>query len=211
MNTLKVCIIILSVFICGCLNMKRSNQGSNTLIENVYGEAISWREFPVKFKFHNNFPEDKKSVAIEEVNKFNTLVGFQAIILDTRLSQTVQFKDKDGENVISWNNSKEVNFDSAEQAKTSAFWMGNTLIESDMKFNLDYSSTNLDFATLFRHELAHAMGMKHQGEGLMNPYLPYGTVREWDGTLVKQWVADLKREAVKGIDVKTSSLSSTYK
>lgn len=209
MNKKTLIIISLLSYLIYLQNFRQEK--SNTLISS-YKETVSWRQFPITLQFHKNFPKDKKHIAELEIHKFNELAGFIAIEIDPRLSDSKIFNTKDGNNVISWNDSKQVRFNSSEQAKTSSYWYGNIIEEADIKINSSLAnSKNIDFASLFRHELCHAMGMRHQKIGLMSPHLPENSIKEWDHQLIKLWVSDLKKEHVNGIESNSTSLSSTLK
>lgn len=202
----KYILLILCISVVGCLT-QRQNQKSKVMVQNVYGEVISWNKFPVVFTFHKDFPADKRIIVKAEITKFNKLVGQEIFQISNQLilgSQSTNKNKPNGINTIYWDFNQAFNMNHSEQGKTSVFWKGTEIYEFDI--NIQASMVNgYDFATLIRHELFHSLGVKHIDNTLMNPYLPEATVREWDLGLIQDWKQDLTTYAHVQFTAQTTS------
>jgi hypothetical protein len=157
-------------------------------VQNVYGERISWKNnLPIKFYIHQSVPSEYRPVIESAMKKWGQAAGktlFQVV------SQSYPGPDKprqDGLNVIYWLNTWDSNR-STEQGRTSVYWLGNEIRETDIRinaFNFDYyidepkSLRDVHFESLIIHELGHVLGLKHRDEGqsVMGTYLAVSAQR----------------------------------
>jgi hypothetical protein len=183
-------IIFLSILSVVFIKQINNNpQPSEIMVKNVYGEIVTWKQFPIVFTFHSNFPQDKQEMVKIEIQKFNLIAGAEVFKISPQVLNHLQplKNEKDGINTLYWDFNQAFNMNVSEQGKASVFWVGSEIKEADI--NLQSSLlTYVDFPTLIRHELLHTLGLNHSHYELMSPHLPAGTVREWDKTLISQWI-----------------------
>jgi len=155
----------------------------NMFNSNHWNQALVWKK-DIKLSFHRDFPKDKRLIVIEEVSKINNFLNQNLITFEKDSSNLYQ---KDGVNVLYWNGSKifkELN--PGEQARTSIYWSGDSIIESDIVFSDKFE--DYDFHSLVRHEFGHLLGLKHfdNESNLMNSYLGLGEVKEFSKNQIQQ-------------------------
>lgn len=167
---MKIIFILSILFLFSC-----HNQYQNTTLTNSFNTSLRWKK-EVKFYFHKDFPVSKRKIIKEELDSLNKIIGTNMLsvsskdVLDTDSSK----------NVIYWNeNNKFKKLAPGEQALTSLHWSGDEIIQANMYFSPDFEA--FDFRTLFRHELAHALGFKHvdNQEHLMSPFLSIGEEKNY--------------------------------
>jgi hypothetical protein len=185
----------------GCLRYA-NEQTTKVIIQNGYGEVVSWKSFPVVFVFHKDFPKDKRLTVQAEVDKFNEIMGQEIFKISSQESHELQPERNvtNGVSTLYWNFNASFRMTPAEQGRTTIFWSGQDIYEADINLQ-EANLTEIDFATLIRHELFHSLGAKHVEHTLMHPYLPNHTTREWDLELIAEW----KKDLIKYTEVKFAS------
>lgn len=199
----KLIFVIVATLVCACTH----ESPSKTLIEPNRSSKF-WDKFPIVLHTDQT-ATSYRSVIEEEIKALNLELGFMAVVLAKDVVNPADFSKEVHLNVISFGNSGErgLSFYPSEQAKTSVFWRGRVIQNANMKFNLSMM-TNLDFATLFRHELGHFLGMRHMDhqDHIMNPHLPSGTSRSW-GIALTDWKEDMQSVGVLSKDTTLASTS----
>lgn len=175
-------LIVLSFFI-----KKHNLESSSFFVTNIYGQVIKQQSLPVIFDFDQSVPRDKFSHFEKAVSSLNIQLGVEAIRLSYKITSNTSFnnREKDQQNTIYWGNYSN-NFlaleNPSEQGRASVFWIGDKIMESDIRFN-PFSHNdfiNIDLDTLIKHELLHTLGFKHNDEysNILNTYLPANTKKE---------------------------------
>lgn len=146
-------------------------------------KKVVLKNFPVVFHFHNDFPEEKKTLFVKEINALNEIIGFEVFKVSNQI-ETTKNRYLTTKNVIYWRNKQEMLF--GQQAKTDIVYFGDSIVKIDIAYNNSFPY--VDFGTITRHELLHALGIQHKATNLlMHPYLPNFTKRDWDLELISSW------------------------
>ena len=184
--------LLASFILASC--SKHSAQTACGFVQNVYGERISWKgNLPVNLYVHQSFPSQYYSALDDAIRTWETTLGRKLFhVVNYSLSGPVD-PHRDGSNVIYWMNNWETN-KSNEQARTSVYWEGDQIRETDIRINAFNPTTGVGFRfytdyplnasdvhlpSLLLHELGHILGLKHNdtGSSVMATYLPSQTVR----------------------------------
>lgn len=165
--------------------------------QNVYGQRVSWKDsLPIKIYVHKSFPEEfipalEKAMASWEQAAGRTLFRLAGTGVQAQGNQ-------DGLNVVSMESAWDAN-KSSEQARTTVYWIGDTIKEADIKINAAQDSRgqsyfnfyvdqpepsretnkNIHMESLLLHELGHFLGLKHKDQepSVMATYLAGQTDR----------------------------------
>jgi hypothetical protein len=190
---MKYLILILMLIVMGC----HSRKDNLTLIQNKSGQDVKWEKssFPIKFQFNFDVPDCARVMIKTEAQKLNRLMEMKVIeFSDTDFKATKFTEGRIGHNVIYWGNlNGTIKYDPSFQAVTSVYWMGNSMVEVGMKFNAAFME-NFDKASIIRHEMGHALGMRHLDHGLMRPNQTQGEIKEWNLSLINSWKTDMNIE-----------------
>lgn len=179
-------LLALSLQACG---PKFKEQPSCGFVQNVYGERISWKDSaPVDLLIHRSVPAEMV-VAIEDaIQEWENKAGRPLFKIRASNVAGPLEPRQDGVNLIYWMSSWEENKKS-EQARTSVYWVGDQIRETDIRINAkDFSfyidnptgaHGAVDLQSLMIHELGHVLGLKHKdGSGsVMDTYLQSNTPR----------------------------------
>lgn len=184
-TALLLCVLPMVMTACGPRNTK---QESCNFVQNVYGQRVSWKgELPVKFYLHESVPAEFQESIKRAMHEWERITGKRLFELVGAGIQGQNEPKQDGVNVIYWMNTWEDN-KPAEQARTSVYWVSDTIKEADIRVN----DKNFDFyadheqgyndvhvESLMLHELGHVLGLKHNDstESVMATYLASHTVR----------------------------------
>lgn len=142
-------------------------------VQNSELQRVSWNSStPIKFYVHESMPLDKypemEQIIREAANDWNTIVGREVIRIEALHVGGERLPHKDGYSMLYWLDTWE---DSArlEQARTTIYWSGSQIYESDIRVNGAYtfyvgdepSFSGVDFHSLMIHEFGHALGLAH--------------------------------------------------
>jgi len=163
-------------------------------VQNVYGERISWKgEAPVNMYLHESIPQQYVGAIEAAAATWQDATGKRLInIITTERVTGAVNPQKDGRNIIYFFNTWESD-KSSEQARTSIYWIGDQIKESDMRINAknfsfywnqpgNSSSTyanSVNIEALVIHEMGHVLGLKHKDydSSVMATYLASNTDR----------------------------------
>lgn len=171
LSSLTVVAILFAVQ--ACAPKKPTSEEACGFNQNVYGERISWnKNVPVGFYIHESVPTEFYPAIERAMKDWETATGIKFfIILDYSYKSALDPK-RDGINVIYWMNTWEADH-SSEQARTSVYWEGDEIKETDIRINAkDFtfyvdtpnSPKDLHLESLLVHELGHVLGLKHQDQ-----------------------------------------------
>lgn len=181
--------LIFGVFLLQACSVKPQSQEDCGFVQNVYGERISWKgNLPVPLLIHESVPSDYYQAIESAVQSWEIAFGrplFKIIGYGARMDNKPK---QDGLNVIYWLETWESN-KSSEQARTSVYWVSDTIREADIRINAkDFSfynqaplhSKDVHFESLVIHELGHVLGLKHKDSdsSVMGTYLASQTSRD---------------------------------
>lgn len=157
-------------------------------VQNVYGERISWKNnLPIAFHIHESVPLEFRSVIESSMRKWEQAAGRSLFKISSMSYRGPANPRQDGLNVIYWMETWDSNRPT-EQGRTSVYWIGDEIRESDIRinaFNFKYyidqpsSIKEVHFESLILHELGHVLGLKHMDEGdsVMGTYLSSSSER----------------------------------
>jgi hypothetical protein len=187
-NKITILVILSLATFIACT--RPSPQSTVLLVQNVYGEGITWKQFPIVFTFHESVPLEYRKIIIEEMNQFNILSKEEIFKVSENIASSKESnqKPKDGQNIIYFDFNKSFEMTPSEQGKTSVYWVGNDIKEADI--NIQTSRIiQIDFKTLIRHELCHVLGIKHNERvfDLLSSSLPENTTRNLTPELISLW------------------------
>lgn len=160
-------LIFMGLAFVGC--SKPKSEESCGFVQNVYGERVSWKDnLPVKISLHSSVPAEFEPSIRLAAETWNRALGKTAIIIEMQ-KVSGSTANRDGRNVIYFMNQWERE-KSAEQGRTSLYWVGDLIQEADIRIN----DNNYDFygaepqpggvsmESLALHELGHVLGLKHE-------------------------------------------------
>lgn len=179
--------ILSTIMICSC-DIRR--QESCGFIQNGYGERVSWKgNTPIIFHIHSSMPTEYRDSIHQAAIKWEKAIGhtlFQFINDDDDKSPLLPRQD--GVNTIYYMTKWEEESPS-EQARTSVYWVGDEIKETDIRINAKNFSffidkptsyTDIHLESLMIHELGHVLGLMHQNKSsnqIMYPYLSESSIR----------------------------------
>lgn len=175
----------------GCAPKSQQDCG---FVQNVYGERISWKgEVPVTIYLHEDIPAEYAAAIESAAGTWQDASGKKLfnIVTNQRVSGPIN-PQKDGKNVIYYFSTWEAD-KVAEQARTSIYWVGDQIKESDMRINAqnfkyywnqpgvasNEPANAVNLEALIIHELGHVLGLKHKDKdsSVMATYLANNTDR----------------------------------
>lgn len=178
--------VLITFFLCVIIGLQACSPKSQKdcgFVQNVYGERISWKgNLPVVMHLHESVPAEYAMSMASAAETWNRSAGRK--VIEVRTDQRILGDgsvQKDNLNVIYFNNSWESD-KSNEQARTSVYWIGDQIKETDIKINSKdfsfYTNQNsnnggVNIEALVLHEMGHVLGLKHKdAEGsVMATYL----------------------------------------
>jgi hypothetical protein len=157
-------------------------------VQNVYGERISWKgNTPIALYVHQSFPVEFYGSLQRAIKRWEDNVGHPLFqIISWNVPGPLNPR-QDGVNMIYYMNTWEVDRGS-EQARTSVYWVGDTVREADLRLNahdfkfydeIAQTSGEVHMESLLLHELGHILGLKHNDTkgSVMATYLSSLTIR----------------------------------
>lgn len=158
-------------------------------VQNSYGERISWKgAVPVNIYLHESVPNQFIPAIEAAARTWEQAAGHRLFnIVPQKLTGPI-LPQKDGMNVIYFMNTWEADL-SSQQARTSVYWVGDQIKESDMRINAAkfqfYWNQSLpgvaavNIEALVLHEMGHILGLKHRDDeaSVMATYLSSNTNR----------------------------------
>lgn len=151
-------------------------------VQNSAGERISWKnEAPIRLSMHSSVPAEFRGAVMAAADKWNRSLGENIILIDETIDYGSNVAAKDGRSVIYMNNTWEAERPS-EQGRTSIYWVGDRIRETDIKLNGQNfqfywqktpQTQGVNIEALVLHEMGHVLGLKHKdtGTSVMQTYL----------------------------------------
>lgn len=184
--------IILFIFVVSVMENREQPKTFTLIKSGVY--SLRWEEFPITIHAdQTSLPYIE--IIKNEIDGLNAELGFIAVVLSDKILPPADFKTKNSLNLISFgfDGERGLSFKPSEQGKTTMEWTYKNISKADMKFNKSLLSS-VDFPTLFRHELGHFIGMRHDDlveNHIMNTILPSSVQRPW-GPALSNWKKDMQ-------------------
>lgn len=166
----------------------RTPQPAYGFVQNVYGERVTWKtNKPIPLYVHESFPQNMYPALQNAIHDWEVALHRPVFEIIAYGIQNPATPAQDGVNVVYWMSSWE-NEKSAEQARTSVYWISDRISEADIRINakdnhfyldtpVTYSDVHLE--SLLVHELGHVLGLKHRDDSgsVMATYLASQTIR----------------------------------
>jgi hypothetical protein len=147
-----------------------SPQESCNFVQNSDLQRISWKKSaPLQLYIHESVPVEAYPAIQRAADEYSRALNRPLIQIAAWGSYGAPSPRKDGFSVLYWLNQWESDR-SREQARTTIYWAGNTIYESDIKINAanfkfhfaaDEPTADLDLLSLLIHEFGHALGRGH--------------------------------------------------
>lgn len=170
--------------------------------QNVYGERVSWKgNIPIKIYLHQSIPQEYIPAFQSAIKKWEAAAGRALFSIESFGYSGPMQPRQDGLNVIYWFTTWDANRPD-EQGRTTNYWIGNEIKESDIRINaknFDYYLTtprsirDIHLESLVIHELGHMLGLKHPDnpDSVMFTNLAQSTTRD---TLTERDIEALRCE-----------------
>lgn len=178
--------VILGLF--ACAPTPKAEEPCN-FVQNVYGQRISWKDqVPIPLMVHADFPREHLPALDRALQVWEKAAGHRLFVIISTNFRENDAPAKDNRSVIYWMKTWEAN-KTSEQARTSIYWVGDQIRETDLKVNAkDFSyysdapqsGREVHLESLLIHELGHVLGLRHNdgGDSVMATYLATQTKRE---------------------------------
>ncbi len=180
-------LVFLPLLMLGGCGPKNRNQEECGFVQNVYGERISWKDSsPIPLYVHESFPAHMLPGLQRAMDRWEEVLG-RPVFRIVQTGYQSSGPRQDGVNVIYWLTTWEAE-KSAEQARTSIYWLGDQIREADIRINaknftfyvdVTVYSQSIHLESLLVHELGHVLGLKHKddNQSVMATYLANNTSR----------------------------------
>ncbi len=175
-------IIIATLGFATLMGCSQKSPDSCGFVQNSSGERISWKnEVPIHLTMHSSIPVEYRGAVITAAEKWNRALGKNMILIENSVSDGINSAAKDGQSVIYMSNTWEAD-KASEQGRTSIYWIGDRITETDIKLNgqnfqfywQSASQTQgVNIEALVMHEMGHVLGLKHKDteSSVMQTYL----------------------------------------
>lgn len=130
----------------------------------VQGYNLVWYKIPITIGFDSSVEPSHKDAMIKAIDEWNRSTGMTLFFLKTGPVQVLILESD------TWTRSHN------EQGYTTIWTVHNHITQSMIWINtMDFSHNgtvgSIDLKSLMIHELGHTLGLQHQSETVMNPYL----------------------------------------
>jgi hypothetical protein len=185
---LLFCIASAIALVQACAPKPKAEDSCN-FVQNVYGERVSWKgSLPIVLRVHESYPQEYLPALYSAIQIWETAAGRRLFEIGSTRDIQPMLPRQDRVSMIYWMNQWESDKPS-EQARTSVYWVGNTIQEADLRINRHNFSFYIDkpvndsdvqLTSLLVHELGHVLGLKHndQEPSVMATYLAVHTLRK---------------------------------
>ncbi len=188
---MKMYLSLLGLLSLAACSRPLSPQPSCNFVENPEQQRVSWERhhLPLRLYIHKSVPVEANEAILRAVNEYNNRLGAEIFRIESFQAGGDLEPKKDGYSMIYWFNTTWCGMDRPnEQARTTIYWSGTEIFETDIRINAfnftynftaDTSFTNVDLTSLLVHELGHALGLAHNpaSGSVMNAYLNFTQVR----------------------------------
>jgi hypothetical protein len=177
---------ILTLSACGYTYKKQSDCN---FVQNVYGERISWKaNLPITLYVHESVPHEFYEAIEDSIAAWEEAAGRPVFKIAEWGVAGPLLPRQDRVNMIYWMDTWE-DQKKSEQARTSVYWIGDEIKESDIRVNaagFKYftqqarTTDEVHLPSLMIHELGHVLGLKHNdsGSSVMATYLAAAVYRD---------------------------------
>jgi predicted Zn-dependent protease len=141
-------------------------------VQNSYGQRVSWKQsLPVKIYLDPSFPAEFEATLNKAAQRWEAVLNRSLFVFERSTKSSTAAKDN--RSIIYWQDPWSETENSL-QAISSLAWKNNQLIEADIKVDAQYytfytdspsSTMDVHLESLMVHELGHALGLKHVGNG----------------------------------------------
>jgi hypothetical protein len=171
MKRILMTLTILAAFVLGlqACSKKPAPQDSCNFVQNSQLQRVSWKgTTPITLYVDKSFPSDMYPAAQAAAKDWNDTFGRELIHLAGWTSKTGE-PGQDGSNIIYWRSTWDANR-TDEQARTTVYWVGETIYEADIMVNArDFiyaasattKANTVDIESLLVHEMGHVLGLAH--------------------------------------------------
>lgn len=174
-----IVMVIAAVGLQAC-GMHPAPQESCNFVQNSEKQRVSWgAKTPVILYIGNSVPSSYFDPIRKATEVWNAAAGREILKIGGIVDQASN-ASPDGTNLISFE--REWNGHRAEQARTTIYWAGSRIYESDVRLNdRDFrffagdspGVSEVDMESLMIHEFGHVLGLKHTDltQSVMQPTL----------------------------------------
>lgn len=180
-------------FLSACMiqacSRKKSEEPTCNFVTNSVSQRVSWdNDVPVLMMIHESVPQEYWETIEKAAEEWNKTLGRDVLKISIKGVTDPAVAEKDSYSVIYWMDQWEEE-NTREQARTSIYWVGQKIVEADIKINAakfrfaaydsEVTLRDVDLYSLMVHEFGHALGLAHVNlfESVMNPELAKGVER----------------------------------